>query len=344
VNRRAELPGLNLDRLTAWLDACTPPARHGELSVELIIGGLSNLTYLLRDAAGERVLRRPPLGHVLPTAHDMAREHRVLAALVDTPVPVPRPQLLCLDPRVLGAPFFVMDKIPGRVLRTPSDAATVGVGGAQDLSVAVVEVLAKLHTLDPAAVGLGDLGRPDGFLARQLRRWRTQLDASQSRKLPDLDRLHHQLGAAIPTTHRAAIVHGDYRLDNLLVDEHGMITAVLDWELATLGDPLTDLGLLLVYWDGLATLDPPPLPSTADPALGFATGAELATRYAAATGTELSRLPWYVAFGFFKLAVIAEGLHYRHTRGQTVGSGFATVGAAVPVLAAAGLATLDASS
>ncbi len=344
MNTRAVLPGLDLDRLTAWLDTCTPPARHGELSAELITGGLSNLTYLLRDAAGERVLRRPPLGHVLPTAHDMAREHRVLAALVDTPVPVPRPRLLCSDPGVLGAPFFVMDKVPGRVLRTPSAAAVVGADGARDLSTAVVDVLAKLHTLDPVAVGLGDLGRPDGFLARQLRRWRAQLDASHSRELPDLDRLHHRLGAAIPTTHRAAIVHGDYQLNNLLVDDHGAITAVLDWELATLGDPLTDLGLLLVYWDGLAALDPPPLPSTADPALGFATGAELTTRYAATTGTNLSRLSWYVTFGFFKLAVIAEGIHYRHTRGQTVGSGFATVGAAVPVLAAAGLATLDGSS
>jgi aminoglycoside phosphotransferase (APT) family kinase protein len=338
------IPGLDLDRLSAYLEkegfadgdraAARGTSGPGRISARLIPGGRSNLTYELGD---RWVLRRPPLGHVLATAHDMAREHRVLSALADSPVPVPRTVLLCADPDVLGAPFYVMERVAGTVYRSPEQAReALGDDGAAALADDLVAVLAALHQIDPAAYGLGDFGRPEGFLERQLRRWRTQLDGSRSRSVPGIDELAGRLAERMPTTQRHSIVHGDFRLDNCMVGGDGRIAAVLDWEMSTLGDPLTDVGLLRVYWTagGRSRLDPaggsPLVPVPA-----------MIEAYARRSALDLTPLPWYVAFGYFKLAVILEGIHYRYVQGKTVGEGFDTVGPAVAPLAAAGLTSLD---
>ncbi|SHF90335.1 phosphotransferase family protein [Streptoalloteichus hindustanus] len=335
------LPGIDLDAVRACLDRERPGLVAGPLAADLIAGGRSNLTYRLTDGVHRWVLRRPPLGHVLATAHDMAREHRVISALAGSPVPVPETVLLCTDSAVLGAPFYVMANVPGVVLRGQEDTTRLGPQRARAVSHALIDVLADLHTLDPAAVGLADFGRPEGYLARQVARWRKQLDASRSRDLPGVDELHARLAAAIPPSARASIVHGDYRLDNVLVDPTApRITAVLDWEMATLGDPLADLGLFVVYWDDShGAVDV--VTGSATNAPGMPAADDLVRRYAERTGTDVSGLSWYVAFAKFKLAVVLEGIHYRHAQGRTVGTGFDRIGEHVPGLVAGGLSTLD---
>jgi aminoglycoside phosphotransferase (APT) family kinase protein len=242
---------------------------------------------------------------------------------------------------VIGAPFYVMEFVEGTVYRTAAQTAALGAERARTLSYTLVDVLADLHEVDPSAVGLGDFGRPAGYLERQVRRWKGQLDASRSRDLPGIEELHARLAASTPAESGAGVVHGDYRLDNVVVDAGGRVAAVLDWEMATLGDPLADLGLLLVYWDGLARIGGDAVATSVSPAAGFPPGSELAARYAERRGADLTRLPWYIAFGFFKLAVIAEGIHYRFTQGQTVGAGFEQLGQIVPPLVAYGHATLS---
>ncbi|XNL31488.1 phosphotransferase family protein [Longispora sp. K20-0274] len=324
--------------MRAWLDTTRPGLVTGDLTAERIVGGKSNLTYVLTDGAHRWVLRRPPIGHVLATAHDMGREYTVLGALAPTAVPVPATVAHCPDPAVLGAPFYVMAHVDGTVYRSAAQTAGLDPARARTVAYALMDTLADLHDVDPAAVGLADFGRPDGFLARQLRRWRIQLDASRGRDLPGIDELHAALAAAVPDSGRPAIVHGDYRLDNVLVSDRDGIAAVLDWEMATLGDPLTDLGVFLVYWTGLAHL---PANAVSD-AVGdnFPAGPELIDRYAARRDVDLSRLHWYTAFGFFKLAVIAEGIHHRYTAGQTVGGGFDRIGEVVGPLVELGQAAL----
>ncbi|MGN9906725.1 phosphotransferase family protein [Phytohabitans sp. LJ34] len=334
-------PGLDIARLRAYLDTEHAGLRDGELRADLIPGGKSNLTYTLRDDSHTWVLRRPPLGHVLRTAHDMAREYRVISALAPTAVPVPRTLLLCPDAEVIGAPFYVMEFVDGTVYRTAEQTAALGAERAGTLAFTLVDVLADLHEVDAEAVGLGDFGHPAGYLERQVRRWKGQLDASRSRDLPGVDELHTRLAESVPAESGASVVHGDYRLDNVVVDADGRVAAVLDWEMATLGDPLADLGLLLVYWDGLARIGGNAVATAVNPAAGFPPGAALAARYAERRGADLTRLPWYTAFGFFKLAVIAEGIHYRFTRGKTVGAGFEQIGQIVPPLVAYGHATLS---
>jgi aminoglycoside phosphotransferase (APT) family kinase protein len=338
---RPVTPGLDLARLQAYLDAEHPGLRDGDLRAELIPGGRSNLTYTLRDRSHSWVLRRPPLGHVLRTAHDMAREHRVISALAPTAVPVPGTVLLCTDPEVIGAPFYVMEYVDGTVYRTAEQTAVLGAERARTLAYTLVDVLADLHDVPPASVGLGDFGHPAGYLERQVRRWKAQLDASRSRDLPGIEELHARLAASVPVQSGAGVVHGDYRLDNVVVDAGGRVAAVLDWEMATLGDPLADLGLLLVYWDGLARIGGNAVATAVNPAAGFPPGSALAARYARRRGADLTQLPWYTAFGFFKLAVIAEGIHYRFTQGKTVGAGFEQLGQIVPPLVAYGHATLS---
>jgi aminoglycoside phosphotransferase (APT) family kinase protein len=355
----ADPKGLDLQRLREFLDRARPGLVTGPLAGTLIQGGKSNLTYTVTDGATTWVVRRPPLGHVLSTAHDMTREYQVISALGATRVPVPQTVALCEDPEVIGALFYVMEYVEGTVYRTARAAAALGPARAHALAMSLVDVLADLHSVDPAAVGLAGFGRPDGYLERQVRRWRTQLDASRSRDLPGIDELHAGLAASIPasggsaagagspSSHPAragagaAIVHGDFRLDNAIVGAHDEIAAVLDWEMATLGDPLADLGLSLVYWDlwlqpvggGLFGQAPPPgsLP----------TAAELAERYAGRRGVDLGSLGWYLAFAYFKIAVILEGIHFRHLAGQTVGAGFDHVGEMVPHLVALGTKTLQ---
>jgi aminoglycoside phosphotransferase (APT) family kinase protein len=296
--------------------------------VVLIAGGKSNLTYRVDSPAGSVVLRRPPLGHVLPTAHDMVREHTVLTALGPTAVPVPRTLHLCTDPGVLGAPFYVMERVDGHVCREqlppgyadrPEQRRSVGEG--------LVEVLATLHEVRPEDVGLAEFGRPQGYLDRQVRRWLTQWDATRLDGYEQLDALGAQLAASVPATQRDTVVHGDYRLDNTILapEQPGRIAAVLDWEMSTLGDPLADLGILLGYWsqadDAGARRDALVVPA-ATALEGFPTRAEVAELYAARTGLDLTPLPWYVSFAAFKLAVVCAGIVSRVRGGAMVGPGF----------------------
>jgi aminoglycoside phosphotransferase (APT) family kinase protein len=315
--------------------------------VALISGGKSNLTYRVACDAGEVVLRRPPLGHVLPTAHDMRREHRVLQALEATAVPVPRVLHLGGADGPLGVDFYVMERVLGHVCRNalppgyadePAHRAAIGE--------VLLDVLAGLHAVDSAAVGLADFGRPAGFVERQLRRWSKQWEASTSSELPALDGLRDELVRTLPPQRATAIVHGDYRLDNTVLHPTtpGRIVAVLDWEMSTLGDPLTDLGTLLAYWseatdDDVIAAARIMAPVTA--ADGFPTRSELIDRYAARTGLDVSDVGWYQAFAFFKLAVVCQGIAARAAGGAMLGSGFDDAQRLVAPLVAAGRRLLD---
>ncbi|WP_371495896.1 phosphotransferase family protein [Kitasatospora sp. NBC_00374] len=334
----AALPGLDLARLRERIDQDLPGLLDGPLRARLFEGGKSNLTYLLEDGTGRWVLRRPPLGHVLATAHDMAREFRVLGALHPTAVPVPEPLLLIEDAEVTGAPCYLMQYAPGTVYRDEEQFAGLGPERVHGLGLHLVDTLVALHALDPQAVGLGGFGRPEGFLERQLGRWGKQLAASRSREVAGIDELQAHLAAALPQSPAPALVHGDYRLDNVLVDGDDRITAVLDWEMSTVGDPLTDLGLLVMYVE-LARRFDGVLPG-AVLAPGFPATDELVARYAAGSGRDVSALGWYVGFASFKLAVVLEGIHYRWTKGGTVGPGFDRVGELVPAFVQFGLAAL----
>ncbi|MEV5701168.1 phosphotransferase family protein [Streptomyces anthocyanicus] len=333
-------PGLDLDRLRVLLDRERPGLVTGPLSGRLIEGGRSNLTYAVTDGTARWVVRRPPLGHVLATAHDMRREHRVISALHPTDVPVPRPVLLCEDEEVLGAPFYVMEFVDGTPYRTSEQLAPLGPERTRAAVLNLVDTLVGLHAVDPAEVGLADFGRPEGFLDRQLLRWAKQLDASRNRDLAGIDELHATLGRELPRSPAPTVVHGDYRLDNVLIGGEGdEIRAILDWEMSTLGDPLTDLGLLVMYSSPLGMPDSPV--STTAQAPGHPAPAELVERYAARSGRDVSTVAWYTAFAWFKLAVILEGIHYRYTLGQTVGRGFDRIGDLVPVFIEHGLTTLQ---
>jgi aminoglycoside phosphotransferase (APT) family kinase protein len=335
-------------------------ARTELAEVELIAGGRSNLTYRLavEGPSGRRllVLRRPPLGHVLPTAHDMSREFRVHSALAGTRVPVARPLAFCADVDVIGAPSYLMEYVPGLVLRTRQDTAGLTEPQARHLSEDLADMLAAIHGVDLAATGLSGLGRGAGYLRRQLDRWQRQWDLSVTREVPGYAELVARLTDALPPEGETTLVHGDYRLDNVLVtvSPQPRITAVVDWEMATLGDPLADLGLTLVYWteDGEeGWLTPAGSPAgtrgvtadaTASP--GFWTRAEFAAEYARLTGRDVSRIGYYVAFGYFKLAVVLEGIHARYQQGKTVGEGFEQEGFAVPLLIARAHQVLDTQS
>lgn len=340
-------PGLDPAALTAWWRSAldkgdTALAGDGDLTAELIAGGKSNLTYRVSDGARTWVVRRPPLGHVLATAHDMPREHRVMTALADTAVPVPRTHALCEDEAVLGAPFYVMDDVAGTPYRTAAQLEPLGADRVRRISEGMVDTLATLHEVDPAAVGLADFGRAEGFLARQVGRWGKQMAASRTRDLPAADELHARLSErveAVAAVSTGGVVHGDYRLDNILTDEQDRPAAVVDWEMATLGDTLTDVALLVVY-DRLATLIPGVV-ADATTAPGFLSEEEILQRYAAARDGRADRgladLGFHVGLAAYKLAAILEGIHYRHQHGQTVGEGFDRVGDAVHPLLDAGL-------
>jgi len=331
--------GLDLGKLTTHLQSVSFDLFDGPLSARIISGGRSNLTYEVTDGTRRLVLRRPPLGHVLATAHDMAREYRVLTALSGTAVPVPRTHLLCEDPDVIGAPFYLMDLVEGTPFRTVEQLAPLGPARARVISERMVDTLAALHAVDPDSVGLGDFGRPQGFLARQVRRWTTQLENSRSRDLPEAAELHELLVARLPDDGPPGIVHGDFRLDNLLVDDRDQVAAVLDWEMATLGDPVTDVALLLVY-QRLARLDSGFPVSTVSQAPGFLSDDELLARYEAAGGRDLSDMGFHLALAYYKLAVILEGIYFRYRQGKTVGEGFDKIGDGVIPLLREGIAVL----
>lgn len=338
------IPGLDLDAFARWFTEHGPGADHERTwSGALITGGKSNLTYEINDGLDTWILRRPPLGHVQATAHDMGREFRVMSALAATDVPVPATVALCEDDSVLGATFYVMEKVAGTPHRDAAQLLAIGPEATAELSAEMIDVLARLHAVDPATIGLADFGRPEGFLARQVKRWARQLEGSKTRDLPDADRLLAHLTAHVPTTDApAAIVHGDYRLDNLLAvpGETPAVKGVVDWEMSTLGDPLTDLALLLVY-DGLGALAPTLGVSDVSGAPGYPSPDAIIAQYAHARGLDPDRLhdslQFHLGLAHFKLAAILEGIHHRFSAGQTVGTGFDTIGSAVEPLLAAGL-------
>lgn len=341
-----EIPeGVDLEALRGWFAREVAGATGEPLRAELISGGRSNLTYAVSDGTHEWVLRRPPLGHVLPTAHDMKREYTVIHALAGTDVPVPKVFAFCDDPAVNGAPFYVMSKVDGAILRTPADMAELTTAQARSCSEALIDVLAAIHAVDFTEVGLGDFGHPDGFLARQVRRWGEQWERSKANELPAIDELARRLRAALPESPPPTIVHGDYRLDNTMLapDDPGRVVAVLDWEMSTLGDPLADLGLFLLYW-GQADAQVIATGAGIDPAKGFLTREEVIERYASRTGTPLDSLEWYEAFAAYKLAIIVAGIHARYLMGKTLGDGFDTMGEMVARLAESALERTNHSS
>jgi len=330
--------GVDLERLRPWFATHVDGAGDHPLTAELIAGGRSNLTYTIGDGTHAWVLRRPPLGHVVATAHDMGREYRVLAALAGSDVPVPKVHALCDDLDVNDAPFYVMDHVDGRILRNPEDMATLDADEAKRCSLALIDVLARLHSVDYEVVGLGAFGRPDGFLARNVARWGKQWQANKTREVPAVDELARRLDAALPESGPPAIVHGDYRLDNTMVanDDPGRIVAVLDWEMSTLGDPLTDVGLLLVYWGGGAQPAILSAQGVAD-VPGFISTDEVIARYAQQSGRSVDQLDFYVVFAMYKLTVILEGINARFLMGKTLGEGFEDMGHAVTALAELGV-------
>jgi aminoglycoside phosphotransferase (APT) family kinase protein len=273
---------------------------------------------------------------VLPTAHDMSREYRVLTALTGTGIPVPEPVALCGDASVIGAPFYLMRHVDGIVLRTPEDGAAVTPEQARQLSVLAVDMLAAIHAVDIAAVGLDGFGRPDGYLARQLARWQRQWDLSASREVPGYRELVRRLADGLPQSAEGTLVHGDFRLDNMLVRLRPApaVAAVVDWEMSTLGDPLADLGLTLTYWRDPGEPDwlEADVGASVTSLPGFLRRAEVTRRYAGATGRDISAIGYYMAFGCFKLAVVLEGIHARFLKKLTVGEGFEAEGPAVPRL------------
>ena len=321
-------PGIDLVRIRRHLSAVLDHGPVGPLAASVIAGGRSNVTYKVTDGHATWVVRRPPLGGVLATAHDVGREARVMHALANSAVPVPPVLHLCEDSDVIGAPFVVMSYVDGVVLRTAADMAEYGEAQLRSASQLLVDTLLELHQVEPESVGLGGFGRPAGFLERNLRRWSTQWEKSRTRDLPVVDRIAAALAADVPSSQRVGIVHGDYRLDNVMFQRDlGRVAAVVDWELSTLGDPLADLGLLLTYTEvsgqvlGLGS------------AQGLLDAGQTLARYAESTQLDLTSIDWYTAFGVFKLAVILEGVHARYLAGATVGEGFESMGEFVPVLA-----------
>jgi aminoglycoside phosphotransferase (APT) family kinase protein len=307
--------GIDRGGVEAWF-AEQVPAAQLPLSFERISGGHSNLTYGVRDAgSGRWALRRPPLGKRLGSAHDMGREHRVVSALAPTPVPVAPVVGLCEDESVNDAPFYVMEFVEGPILRGLAEASAFpDEADRKAIGERVVDTLVEIHAVDPDAAGLGELGRKEDYVARQLHRWQGQWEKSKTRELPVIDEVHERLAARIPEQGPATIVHGDYRLDNMILTPGGEVAAVVDWELCTLGDPLADVGLLMVYWpeagEELVALGQP-----ATLAPGFPKREELKARYAERSGRDLSQLDFFVALGYWKLAIILEGVYARYAAG-----------------------------
>ena len=306
--------GIQHDAVSAWFEASVPGVAL-PLTFELIAGGHSNLTFKATGADGQRyVLRRPPLYQVLATAHDMGREHKIIAALHDTDVPVPRAFGLCDDEAVNERPFYVMEFVDGQVVRNQTQAVALTPQQRQTASRSVAQTLARIHAVDVDEVGLGDLGRKEDYIARQLRRWLRQFEESKTQDRPEIREVHDHLVTRIPHQGPAGIVHGDYRLDNCMLDTDGQVAAVLDWELCTLGDRNADVAQLLVYWaepgDPESALDSPP---TGAP--GFASRAEMLNLYQEASGRNVDNFEFYMTFGYWKLACILEGVYSRYIGG-----------------------------
>ncbi len=326
---------LDQTRLEPYLRAHLPKA-EGELRVRQFGGGHANLTYLLRFATVSYVLRRPPLGPVAPSSHDMAREHRVLAGLSKVYKLAPKSYMLCEDPAVIGAPFHVMERRHGFVIRGELPPACLGDSDlCRRVGWMIVDALAALHGADPTAAGLGDLGHPEGFAERQLKGWAGRWDVAKHADLPRMQEVVDWLSRNLPAPQSVALLHNDYKLDNMLVSRVDPATAVavLDWDMCTRGDPLMDLGYLLNFW-GEAGDDPAWLEAAAMPTWqdGFANRAEVIERYARTTGLDLDHIHWYHAFGIFKIAVVLQQIYIRYLRGQTQDQRFAVFGRRIATL------------
>ncbi len=332
-----ELPGLDLGKLGGWLPSVVPGAGT-TLSATLIAGGKSNLTYLVTDGDSSWIVRRPPVGELLATAHDMGREYRMMSALAPTAVPVPAMYGFCDDVSVLGAPFYVMAEVDGSPYRQAAELRALGAERTRGISERLVDTLIAVHSVDPASVGLADFGRPQAFLGRQVGRWHKQFAAARTRDLPAMEELYQALSGRVPADSTPGIVHGDYRLDNVLMDTADQPAAVLDWELSTIGDSLTDLALMVAYGrlaaSGIGEV------SDVSEAPGFLSEQEIIDRYSAGISRGLGDFGFYLALASFKIAGIFEGIHYRYVNGQTVGDGFAFAGDAVHSLLDAGLNAL----
>jgi len=310
-----DVPGINVEPVTAWLEANVIGAR-GPFLFEIIAGGHSNLTYrVVGSDGGAYVLRRPPLGHRLASAHDMSREHRIIASLRDSDVPVATALGLCVDETVNDAPFYVMDFVDGHVVRDVAAAeSALRPEARRQASESLIDTMAAIHAVDLDKCGLTDLGKHEGYIARQLKRWYGQWNDQKTREVPAVDEAHDALSRRIPEQGPATLVHGDYRLDNCIVGDDGRICAVLDWEICTLGDPLADLGMLQVYWTGPGD-DASAWGGSATTASGFLDRADLIERYAGISGRDISQLPFYVSFAYWKLACILQGVYYRYLGG-----------------------------
>lgn len=317
--------GLDLDRVGPWL-AARGLVEDGRVDAMRLAGGLSNVTYLVSQGERHLVVRRPPLGHVMPTAHDMGREFAVLSGVTRGGFPAPRPLAYCDDDSVIGARFLVMEYVEGRVISSDEAASGLSAEDAGALSAELVDVLASLHSIDADAVGLGDLGRPEGFLDRQVSRWAKQWELSKTRELPAIDELLAWLDARVSTlpAHLPwSIVHGDYRLDNAIVDAtEPRIRAVLDWEMATLGDPLMDLATMLVYWSrpGDELRHRIRFAAFVTDREGFWERNQLVDRYAECSGLDVGHLDVCVVLSGLKLAVIMESIRKRTLAGQQLGA------------------------
>jgi aminoglycoside phosphotransferase (APT) family kinase protein len=320
-----------MNRVVVGIDKANVSAWMGEhlkavapLSFELIAGGRSNLTYRVVDAEGTAfALRRPPTSHVLPTAHDMVREHTVISALYPLGIPVAEPLGLCVDEEVNERPFYVMEFVDGAILRDRAqaeatfDEATRGVIGDH-----LAATLAQLHDVDVESAGLGELARHDGYIERQLRRWTTQYEQMHVEGVDHgglIEAVGAELSAQIPSQQRVSVVHGDYRLDNMVLDENGRVRAILDWEICTLGDPMADLGLLMVYWAEPSDPTVSLLGVAPTTAQGFASRDQVLGAYACHSSLDLSHVAYYQAFGYWKLACIMQGVFARYSAGAAGG-------------------------
>ena len=309
------LPNGISENVESWLVANIAGA-VAPFSYVQIAGGHSNLTFAVTDAAGNRyVLRRPPLGHRLASAHDMGREHRIIAALAASDVPVAPALGFCDDPAVNDLPFYVMRFVDGLVVRDKAFAEEALTPMARRrASESLVDTMARIHAVDINRVGLADLGKHEGYIARQLKRWHQNIVDQRTRDLPLVESVYEELMRRIPEQKGVSIVHGDYRLDNCMVNADGDVIAVLDWEICTLGDPMADVGLLMVYWNGPHD-EASAWSNTVCTADGFLDRADLAARYAEKSGRDISQLDFYTAFAFWKLACIIEGVYARYLGG-----------------------------
>jgi len=314
--------GIHAANVAGWFAAHVPGISL-PLTFTLIAGGRSNLTFRVEDAGGRAwALRRPPIHHVLPTAHDMVREHRLMHALGPAGIPVPRTVGLCTDEAVNERPFFVMEFVEGHIVRSAPEAEKAfDEKTRRAVGDHMADTLAALHDVDPDAVGLGDLGRHEGYIERQLKRWRGQYEQMQVEGIDHgdlVERVSDELSRRVPVQQRTSVVHGDYRMDNVVLSDDGAVRAILDWEICTLGDPLADIGLLMVYWaepsDSMAVLG---LSPTTAP--GFSSRAQVMERYAAASDLDLSGIGYYTAFGYWKLACILQGVYARYVAGAGAG-------------------------